>query len=259
MSIPKLIHLCWLGIPNSNKTIDQCLATHAKLVEAGYEIKVWNEENYDLNISPAVADAYKYQKWALVSDYIRLDLLNKYGGIYIDTDIQILRPFDDLLEFDFFIGFMWDCTLGTAVIGATQGHKVIQGLKNIYDRDSRNLVSPNNDTFTDYFLKNIPRFVLNGKSQLIDRMLVLDKNFFEHPPLLNNKNHTIHHFKQSWKPNSKIKTLIKRLVISVISLKIYRIYVCRNSRRVSKYYPIFREHCYKNYNPMPDRSRPRLK
>ncbi len=72
-----------------------------------------------------MAAAYAARKWSLVSNYARLDILSEFGGVYLDTDIEVLRDFDDLLENEFFIGFMWDSTLGTAVIGSSPRHKIV--------------------------------------------------------------------------------------------------------------------------------------
>jgi hypothetical protein len=151
-----------------------------------------------------------------------------------------VRPFDELLEARFLIGFMWDCTLGTAVIGAVPNHPIVRGILDQYDNLPGFFKSPNNDTFTDYFLEHVAGFELNGRAQTLDGVRVFDKHAFEHPSLFKRENYTIHHFEQSWKANSGAKVAAKALIIKVCSLWMYRKYVCWKSLRISPYYAIYR-------------------
>jgi hypothetical protein len=203
---------------------------------------VWNERNYDLNKSRPLKAAYENSKWSLVSNYVRLDVLKEFGGVYIDADIEVLRAFDDLLAEDFFIGFMWDCTLGTAVIGASPMNKIVCDILDTYESVEGSLVSPNNNTFTDYFLENVEGFKLTGENQSIGGVKILNKFAFEHPTLLRRSNYTIHHFYQSWVSTSKIKRNIKLVLTYSFSLWLYRRYIYTKSRRISKYYDTYLKH-----------------
>ena len=101
--IPKIIHYCWFGgnpLPDDAK---KCIASWKKFFP-DYEIKEWNEENYDLNSCPYVKEAYESKKWAFVSDYARFDILYKYGGLYFDTDVEVIKSFDDILKNGAFMG-----------------------------------------------------------------------------------------------------------------------------------------------------------
>jgi mannosyltransferase OCH1-like enzyme len=137
-------------------TVTRAVNSIKKLSEHGYEVFVWTEDNYDINKSPRLRKAYSDKKWSLVSNYVRLDVLKAHGGVYVDTDIEIVRPFDDLLGLDYFIGFMWDSTLGTAVIGAIPNHPYVTGILDLYDADASSFISPNNNTFTEFFLEKVP-------------------------------------------------------------------------------------------------------
>jgi len=220
--------------------IERCMRSIYALERYGYRVQLWDESNYDVQASPRVHDAYKARRWSLVSNYVRLDVLKRHGGIYLDTDIEVVRPFDELLEHDFFLGFMWDCTLGTAVLGSVPGHSVVSDILKNYDEIATSFKSPNNDTFTEYFLSSVPGFTLNGREQSVGNIFVADKYTFEQPSLWKRKNYTIHHFEQSWKLNSTAKVYIKAAVIKVGSLWLYRKYVCWRSLRISPYYEIFR-------------------
>ena len=95
--IPKVIHYCWFGGHEKPKLINKCLETWKRYLK-DYEIMEWNEENFNIDICSFTKEAYEDKKWAFVSDYCRLWVLYNYGGIYLDTDIEILKPLDDLLD-----------------------------------------------------------------------------------------------------------------------------------------------------------------
>lgn len=103
MMIPKIIHYCWFGgkeLPNLAK---QCIASWRKYCP-DYKIVEWNENNFDLDQCRYVKEAYKEKKWAFVSDYARFWILFNYGGVYIDTDVEIIKPIDDLVQRGAYMG-----------------------------------------------------------------------------------------------------------------------------------------------------------
>lgn len=85
----------------------KCIASWKKYLP-DYEIKEWNEDNFDVNIIPYTAEAYKAKKYAFVSDYARFWILYQYGGIYFDTDVEVIRPIDDIISKGNFMGFETD-------------------------------------------------------------------------------------------------------------------------------------------------------
>lgn len=102
--IPKIIHYCWFGRGPLPELAQKCIASWKKYLP-DYEIKEWNEDNFDVNIIPYTAEAYQAKKYAFVSDYARFWILYKYGGIYFDTDVEVIRPIDDIVERGNFMGF----------------------------------------------------------------------------------------------------------------------------------------------------------
>jgi len=105
--IPKIIHYCWFGRNPLPPLALECIASWKKYLP-DYEIKEWNEDNFDVNSIPYTAEAYKQKKYAFVSDYARFWILNKYGGIYFDTDVEVIRPMDDIIQHGPFMGYEID-------------------------------------------------------------------------------------------------------------------------------------------------------
>ena len=100
---PQIIHYCWFGRNPLPDLALKCIASWRKYLP-DYEIKEWNEDNFDVNIIPYTAEAYKAKKYAFVSDYARFYILYKYGGLYFDTDVEVIRPISDILNNGAFMG-----------------------------------------------------------------------------------------------------------------------------------------------------------
>lgn len=95
--IPKVIHMIWFGGKPFNIAIQKCVDSWKKWCP-DYEIKIWNEETFDINTNAFVKEAYEAKKWAFVSDYVRLYALYNEGGVYLDSDVEVVKNFDCLLE-----------------------------------------------------------------------------------------------------------------------------------------------------------------
>ncbi len=102
--IPKIIHYCWFGRGEMPELAQQCITSWHQYMP-DWEYKLWNEDNFDVNSVPYTKEAYEAKKYAFVSDYVRLWALNNEGGLYLDTDVMVLKPFDDLLYHAAFAGF----------------------------------------------------------------------------------------------------------------------------------------------------------
>lgn len=132
--IPKIIHYVWLGRGEQSDTIKRCIESWKKFLP-DYKVMLWNEETYNISEAPSfVQIAYKIKKWAFASDYIRLWALYKYGGLYLDTDTEVLKSLDSFLDHRLFIGtqvFSVDINkkkknvvtnLSMGIIGSEAGH-----------------------------------------------------------------------------------------------------------------------------------------
>ena len=101
--IPKVIHYCWFGGKPLPESAKKCIASWRKYLP-DYEIKEWNESNFDVNMIPYTEEAYMLKKYAFVSDYARFWILYKYGGLYFDTDVEVVRPMEEIIERGPFMG-----------------------------------------------------------------------------------------------------------------------------------------------------------
>lgn len=115
--IPKILHYCWFGPNKMPKTVRRCIATWRKHLP-DYEFRLWNESNSPMS-HPFVQSAYQAKRYAFVADYVRFWALYNYGGIYLDTDMYVLRSFNDLLESNFFCAYEQPCSQGQSHEGGT--------------------------------------------------------------------------------------------------------------------------------------------
>ncbi len=101
--IPKVIHYCWFGGNKKPESAEKCIKSWKKYFP-DYEIKEWNEDNYDVRKIPFISQAYDAGKYAFVSDFARFDILYEHGGIYFDTDVEVIKSFDDIVAAGAFMG-----------------------------------------------------------------------------------------------------------------------------------------------------------
>ena len=118
--IPKIIHLCWLSGDPYPAKIAKCLETWKKYLP-DYQVMLWDTNRFDLNSSVWVKQAFEKKKYAFAADYIRFYALYHHGGIYLDSDVEVLRSFDDLLDLPYFIGAEKAGTPEAAIMGAESG------------------------------------------------------------------------------------------------------------------------------------------
>ena len=132
--IPKVIHYCWFGKNPKPELMKRCISSWRKYCP-DYEIIEWNEENFDISKNPYAKEAYDAKKWAFVTDYARLWIIYSYGGVYLDTDVELIKPLDDLLEKEAFFGFEDEKNINTGLgFGAEKGNKFVECMLKDYDK-----------------------------------------------------------------------------------------------------------------------------
>lgn len=202
--IPKKIHYCWFGRGKLPRKAKKCIASWKKYCP-NYEIIEWNEDNFDVNQNSYTKMCYEQKKYAFLTDYIRLVVVEKHGGIYFDTDVEVIRSFDDLLDCSAFFGFENNEYVNTGIgFGSEAGNKVLEQMIKEYDQ----LLDGNNGTImcprlnTDALLKF--GLKLSGKRQEIDKTIIYPVEYFNplnsNTGVLNKKNNTysIHWYSMSW-------------------------------------------------------------
>ena len=132
--IPKKIHYCWFGGNPLPELAQKCIASWKKYCP-DYEIIEWNETNYDITKNNYMNQAYENKRWGFVPDYARLDIIYTHGGIYLDTDVELIKPIDELLTLKAFAGVEQNSeyvALGLG-FGAEKEHPTIKALRDYYD------------------------------------------------------------------------------------------------------------------------------
>ena len=131
--IPKKIHYCWFGGKPKPKLAEKCIASWKKYCP-DYEIIEWNEENFDVNMNGYTRMCYEQKKYAFLSDYVRLLVVAEHGGIYFDTDVEAVRPMDELLDRDAFYCFETNDFVATGLgFGSVPQSKTIRAMLAEYD------------------------------------------------------------------------------------------------------------------------------
>lgn len=224
-SIPKIIHYCWFGGKPIPTELQKCIDSWSIL--KGYKIMRWDESNCSFDENLFVKKTFAERKLGFIGDYYRLKAVYEYGGIYLDTDVLVNRTFDDLLDVPAFINFIFDDSVGTAIIGSRPGNPFIKALMDMYDsvifdktdngkeferRSDGTVVlddmTTSNYFFTYYILKNYPQFKLNNRYQNLGDFVIYPKELFE-IGTLSNKHYAIHLCAGEWQLKDELKSTLR--------------------------------------------------
>lgn len=236
--IPKVIHYIWFGGKPLPELAQRCIASWRKYLP-DYDIKRWDETNFDINIIPYTQEAAQAKKWAFVSDYARFWILYHYGGVYFDTDVEVIRPMDDILANGAYMG----CERGDIAEGITINPGLgfaceakSDALKALLDEYNYRHFDPNNIDITivgyttEYFstrgfknevaIQQVDEFTIYPKEYFCPALLNLEKNITQNT-------RTIHHYAATWLPfhkrvfsNIYTRYIIKNKFLMSVCLKI---------------------------------------
>lgn len=162
--IPKVIHYCRFGTKEKPELVKQCISSRKKYCP-DFKIKERNESNCNININKRTKSAYKNKKRAFVSDYFRLKALYEYGGIYLDTDMELTNTLEEVIQNECFRGFDSRKILSAGIIGTKKGNVEIKEIMDIYKKKSFDGTTINH-IITPYYQKKW--LLLNGKEQIIE-------------------------------------------------------------------------------------------
>lgn len=232
--IPKVIHYCWFGRSELPPLAKKCIASWRKFLP-DYEIKEWNEDNYDITKNAYMASAYKEKKFGFVPDYIRSDLIYKYGGFYFDTDVEVIKPLDSLLHYKGIMGFeSKEFVAGGLIVAGEKGMEIFKEMRDIYDSvsfynedGSLNLLpSPayNTEVLVKHGLKK------NGELQEVAGITIFPADYFCPKPSqfgkinITENTLTIHHYAASWiGPKQRFANLLIRIFGKKLIIKLWNL------------------------------------
>lgn len=243
--IPKVIHYCWFGRNPLPESAVKCIDSWRKFMP-DYEIKEWNEDNFDVNAIPYTAEAYQLKKYAFVSDYARFWILYQYGGVYFDTDVELIKPIDDIVEKGAFMGIELVCKivpedlvgypminpgLGLAV---EQGHAFCKVLIDYYNRihfvDETGYFDPM-DTVVKHTTYQLLENGLQkgGAMQHIAGITLYPEDYFNPLDDLTGRvkktanTRSIHWYARTWQDRHPFKQWLSRMSHRVFGLQLYKL------------------------------------
>ena len=225
MSIPKVIHYCWFGKGKMPAIAQKCMKSWEKYCPE-YKIVCHNEENFDITQNKYAKEAYDAGKWAFVSDYVRLKVLYDEGGIYLDTDVELIKPLDDLIAESGYMGLDDNGVVSTGLgFACEKGNELVGELIKDYDDISFILPDgsyditpcPERNTKTmvrlGLDLNNIDRVFMGMR--LLDEDYLCPVKYYTGKKKITQNTYSIHHFCASWTSKTAKRTLIVKRIVGV--------------------------------------------
>ncbi len=210
--IPKIIHYCWFGGKELPELAQRCLATWADKC-ADYQLMRWDESTFDIESVPYVKEAYENRKFAFVTDYVRLWAIYHFGGVYMDTDVEVCKSLDEFLSEHAFSGFESYKDIPTGIMAGEKNSPIFKELLDYYTdkhfvkEDGELDLTTNVTIFTETFEKK--GLIRNNTKQTIDGFTFYPKGLFcpDDKDRLYRKEQifTVHHFAGSWLPEEEIR------------------------------------------------------
>ncbi len=217
MSIPKIIHYCWFGGRPKPELAEMCIRSWKKFCP-DYEIIEWNESNFDISTAPLyVRQAHQVGRWAFVTDYVRLKAMTEMGGIYMDTDVEVIKPLDPFLHHQGFAGFEAPDRVQTGLLACEKGFPLFREFMAHYDTaqfllpDGSHDITTNVQVLTDLCKKY--GLVPDGTFQVVNGFAVYPQKVFCPVDYDTEKLHktrktvTIHWFASSWHTEEELRIL----------------------------------------------------
>ena len=232
MSIPKVIYYCWFGKGKMPRLAEKCIQSWKKYCP-DYKIVCLSEENFDITQNKYAKEAYAAGKWAFVSDYARLKILYDNGGIYFDTDVELIKPLDKLIEESGYMGFDENGIVSTGLgFACEKGNELVGALLKDYEDISFMLpdgtydLTPCPDRNTKTLIKL--GMDINNKDQVFMGIRMLPEDYlcpfkyYTGKKIITPNTYSIHHFSASWtSATSRRTTFIKHIIGVKLYEKLY--------------------------------------
>ena len=238
--IPKVIHYCWFGRNPLPPLAVKCIGSWRKFLP-DYEIREWNEDNFDVNAIPYTREAYEAKKYAFVSDYARFKILYEHGGLYFDTDVEVIRPLDDIIARGPFMGCERDTSGATAPavapglgLGVNPGLGLYRELLDLYatlhfrnadgSLNFKTVVQYTTELLCEHGLQNTPDIQEVAGVWIYPKEYFCPIDYHTKECHISKRTHSIHHYAESW--HGRRQKLYK-LACKLIGKK--------NAQRISKW------------------------
>ena len=224
MNIPKKLHYCWFGRSPKSKIFQDCLESW-KTFCPDFEIKEWNESNTKQFTNSFYKNALRKKQYAFVADYIRAKVLFEEGGIYLDTDMFMLKPIYSLLQYDFFIGEEVTARVAFGLFGSISKHRFLEQMIVFYNQTEFNVFSPPVITHTFSPLIN--------RKNIDKNEIILDSNYFYPLPyqhrlenyidFIQPQSYAVHLWDHSWAKSDKkgLLILLENLKAVIVDFMFY--------------------------------------
>lgn len=240
--IPKVIHYCWFGGKPLPQSAKKCIESWKRFLP-DYKIKEWNESNFDINAIPYIQEAYEAKKYAFVSDYARFKILYDQGGLYFDTDVEVIRPLDDIIERGPFMGCEQDASGATTIavnpglgLGVSPGLGLYKEMLDLYAtlhfKNANGTL--NQKTVVQYTTELLSKHGISQKKdiQSVAGVWIYPKEYFNPIEMTGRRlvitpnTRSIHHYAATWQsPYRRMKKKIARLIgnkLTMIIIKLKR-------------------------------------
>lgn len=218
--IPKIIHYCWFGGKPKPALVNHYIETW-KHYCPDYTFMEWNESNFNIQQNAYCKEAYEAEKWAFVSDYVRVKVLYDYGGIYMDTDVELVQSIDALLNYEIFMGFENDKMVSIGTIGSNPHNGFLKEILQVYasrhflnDNGSFNMM-PNVELVTKLLIDH-HGLLANGRKQLLNPGIqvfpmesFVAKDYWTGWVVADESTYAIHHYASTWLTKQDRKLIAK--------------------------------------------------
>lgn len=208
--IPKILHYIWLGGKEKPASVLKCLESWKNYCP-DYQFMEWNEERFGLGRSKIVDYALSQKNWAYAADVIRVVALKEFGGVYFDTDLELIAPIDDLLQYDAFMAYESKFWVGSAALGSIPNHPLYQMLEKryLYEQDIKFLSNPFSVHAFTTALKMLYKINFDGKLKVVNNIAILPSpyfypiNYITLKERITKETRGIHYYESSWHSKSQ--------------------------------------------------------
>lgn len=227
MAIPKILHYCWFGGKEKSEGVKKCIESWKKYLP-DYTLMEWNESNFDIDKLQYTKEAYAAGKYAFVSDVARIEALYQYGGFYMDTDVEVLKSFNSLLDARCILGMEEKEYVATSFMAFEKEHSLVKQFLDLYENIS--FLDENGQIVTGTNVAKLTNMLLekgfvqeDHYQELEEGIKIYPKEYFSPYDYINchynitDNSYCVHHFAVSWmSKKEQVKKEIKKQLVKIL-------------------------------------------